>query len=257
MKYKIYPYKMGSRSAKDLAKGLGVLRVRPDGRYKGRNSHIVINWGNSRVPNWYSLHWLNPPWCVEKACDKRLALIGMKSDGVQCPDFYVNKLDAYEALKEGRIKRLFGRAILNGHSGRGITIFTDPEELRDHPALPLYTVGIPKDVEYRVHVFRDEIVHVQQKKKKIDRPAGGQEGVRNHANGWAFCINEIAPPSPLVLEQAMDAVAALDLDFGAVDIVTEIGSGEPYVLEVNTAFGLEGTTLDKWIEAYKNYLGNF
>ena len=51
---------------------------------------------------------------------------------------------------------------------------------------------------------------------------------------------------------AIKAVEALDLDFGAVDII-ETRQGEIFVLEVNTAPGLEGKT----VESYGNAILNF
>ena len=53
--------------------------------------------------------------------------------------------------------------------------------------------------------------------------------------------------------QAQNAVEALGLDFGAVDII--LGkNGIWYVLEVNTACGLEGTTLEKYCEQFRKFI---
>ena len=50
---------------------------------------------------------------------------------------------------------------------------------------------------------------------------------------------------------AIDSVAALRLDFGAVDIIWNKRHDRYYTLEVNTAPGLEGTTLERYSNAIR------
>ncbi len=75
--------------------------------------------------------------------------------------------------------------------------------------------------------------------------------VRNHDNGWVFCRQDVHPPDE-VINQSIEAVRALGLDFGA----TDVGWNEYYqkacVFEVNTAPGLEGTTLENYTTFFKN-----
>ena len=47
----------------------------------------------------------------------------------------------------------------------------------------------------------------------------------------------------------MLAIKVLGLDFGAVDIIYNKQEDKWYVLEVNTAPGIYGTTLDKYVNA--------
>ncbi|GAG47489.1 unnamed protein product, partial [marine sediment metagenome] len=74
--------------------------------------------------------------------------------------------------------------------------------------------------------------------------------IRNTDNGWVYCRGGVDAPEA-VITAAVRAVDCLGLDFGAVDI----GYNEHYdrcaVFEVNTAPGLEGTTLDKYFEAFR------
>lgn len=78
--------------------------------------------------------------------------------------------------------------------------------------------------------------------------------VRNHANGWIYARDAIDEPNAMVLEQAKLAITALGLDFGAVDIIWNQHRQMAYVLEVNTAPGLEGTTLIKYADAISTLL---
>jgi len=81
--------------------------------------------------------------------------------------------------------------------------------------------------------------------------------IRNHNNGWAFVENSVSFPSAESKEEVCrEAIAAVDccgLDFGAVDVVLGKEDEKAYVLEVNTAPGLESTAL---IEAYKRAFRN-
>jgi D-alanine-D-alanine ligase-like ATP-grasp enzyme len=53
-------------------------------------------------------------------------------------------------------------------------------------------------------------------------------------------------------EHSISAVNTLGLDFGAVDLIVA-KDGRVYVLEVNTAPGIEGITLEKYVKAFQNY----
>jgi glutathione synthase/RimK-type ligase-like ATP-grasp enzyme len=104
--------------------------------------------------------------------------------------------------------------------------------------------------EYRIHVGRRGIIAIQRKAI----PNGTEPidtRIRNHHNGYVFLRNNVQPPQQ-ILEQATAATNALGLDFGAVDIIWNNHYQLATVLEVNTAPGLEGQT----IEDYANYFIN-
>jgi len=54
------------------------------------------------------------------------------------------------------------------------------------------------------------------------------------------------------LDEGLASVMALGLDFGAVDIVYNENDNKAYVLEINTAPGLSGTTLEKYVEVFSH-----
>jgi glutathione synthase/RimK-type ligase-like ATP-grasp enzyme len=140
------------------------------------------------------------------------------------------------------------RTILNGHSGAGIVICDGEQNI---PEAPLYTKYIKKDQEYRIHVCKDKAFFVQRKARKLDVPdelVNWQ--VRNHQNGFIYANQNIVVDGEM-LALAVEAVRSLELDFGAVDIITEKKSGKAYVLEVNTAPGLSGATLDAYVQEFK------
>ena len=69
MSLKLFPYKLGSVSAKRLARTLGVLRVSPS--YNAKRKDVIVNWGNSNPPHFrWMEHDLNKPNAIQLACDK-------------------------------------------------------------------------------------------------------------------------------------------------------------------------------------------
>lgn len=78
---------------------------------------------------------------------------------------------------------------------------------------------------------------------------GQDHRIRNLANGYIFARNEVTPPDD-VLEQARKVFEVLPLDFGAVDVIWNEKRKSAYVLEVNTAPGLEGSTIESYKSAF-------
>jgi len=77
--------------------------------------------------------------------------------------------------------------------------------------------------------------------------------VRSNKRGWKFssvALNAI--PAPLK-NAAIKAVSVIGLDFGAVDCATDVG-GHPFIIEVNTGPGLQGTSFDKYVAVLRNKL---
>jgi hypothetical protein len=105
-----------------------------------------------------------------------------------------------------------------------------------------FTQLVPKHNEFRVWVFRGK--HLATYEKKLDYPGkygkrGRSKEVWNWHNGFAFHFVQPEQVQDKLKTLAINAVAALDLDFGAVDIL--LGADRRYyVLEVNTAPGTQG-----------------
>jgi hypothetical protein len=152
-------------------------------------------------------------------------------------------------LMEGHL--VVSRTILTGSGGMGIHVAEGARA--DVVEAPLYTRYVKKSAEYRVHVFRDSVIRVQEKRRKRGVPIN--TAIRNHQNGWVFC--EVADPQVLphmlaVPTMAVGATNALGLDFGAVDMIYNRHHGW-YVLEINTAPGLEGSTLTAYANAVREW----
>jgi len=245
MSLKIFPYKFGSVSAKRLARTLGVLRVSQS--YDAKRNDVIVNWGNSTPPHFRWMEQdLNKPQAIALASNKLNTFLEYRTKSFKdVPDWTTNPNEAQHLLDLGI--KVYCRTSLMGHSGRGIVICERGDRL---PIAPLYTFHTKHKYEYRVHVFKDKVLDVQMKRKRNGSLGGS--GIRNHANGWVYTRAEILPSEEL-LSSSIKAVKLLGLDFGAVDIGHRLIDNKLFVFEVNTAPGLEGTTLDKYSKAIYNY----
>jgi glutathione synthase/RimK-type ligase-like ATP-grasp enzyme len=236
----VHPYKQGSRSAAALANALGgkVLK-RENSKYIRRPGDVVINWGDSKAGN---LSCLNLGGNVATAANKYQSFLRLREAGVNVPRFSSDKGTVdWDGLTVVRHK-------LTGHSGEGIEL----RDASDLPNAPLYVEYVPKKAEYRVHVVGKRVVLVQRKARdpRCDNP---NWKVRNHDNGFIFVRNDV-DPDPQVVEQAVKAVVALGLDFGAADIIWNEKQKRAVVLEVNTAPGLEGSTINDYAQGFRQLL---
>lgn len=246
---RIFPYRQKSRSANRLAQVLGGKVMNIKTMIIPQTWDVVINWGSSECPYGVDVRVLNRPSAIRTASNKREAFRVLQQAGVQIPAFATSKADvSWEGLTVVRHK-------LTGHSGEGIELVDDKAAL---PVAPLYVEYIPKKDEYRIHVIGTSITTIQRKGARSDFDGKPDFKVRNHKNGFVFVRQSdvggpITPPLE-VLEQARAAIAALGLDFGAVDIVWNEKAKKAYVLEVNTAPGMEGTTIAEYAAGFKELL---
>jgi hypothetical protein len=239
---------MGSKSGKALANALGIKRIRP--YYEAKRRDIIINWGNSRpsesVP--YAERDLNKHSAIALACNKLKTFYTLSTNNFEyLPDWCTGIMQAINWVQNG--DKVYCRTNLTGHSGSGIVIASDVDSL---VTAPLYTKATRHKYEFRVHVFRETVIDVQQKKRRSNW-TGGDTGIRNHSNGYIYARADIDYPQEIE-QAAIQAVKLLGLDFGAVDIGYRERDNKVFLFEVNTAPGLTGTTLIKYAQAFKDYL---
>lgn len=236
-----------SNGATRLAQALGIRRIRAnDSRYVARPDHHIINWGSTIMPaQLLTARVLNTPSDVAVVANKLSFFRAVPSELV--PPFTTRKADTRAWIRDG--DKVVARTVLNGSGGRGIHIAAHNDEVVE---APLYVKYIPKTDEYRVHVFRRNVIDVQRKARRQDHPNPNWE-IRNHENGFIFAREGINPP-PQVLEVSLEVMRNLHIDFGAVDVVWNKKLKRAYVLEVNSAPGLEGQTVTSYADAFRSYL---
>jgi hypothetical protein len=174
-------------------------------------------------------------WLIMNKAD----LDAAKADGCQYVQSYINIKDEYRA-----------------HVAFGNVIYVARKVTQNDPSKAWKKQRIEK-IEQKFDIKFDELPEDQKKllgdaidllSKEHTAP---DRIIRSNKRGWKF--KGVAPTNvpKAVKESATAALKSIELDFGAVDLVLDL-DGNPFILEVNSAPGLEGTALEKWTKALKD-----
>lgn len=252
----IYPYKKVSKSGKALASNFHVKMtdyvIYGDLPFDD-NPYLLVNWGSRGVPVEYTrsnIKILNPADKIAIASNKLDFLNCMNISNVRTPEFTTEPDVALAWGEEGH--EVLGRRKY-GSCGKDIVFFS--EDIVGFMQSEFWTKYKKKKAEYRIHIFDGKIIDQQRKAlRKTDEqgneidPSDIDFRVRNLANGFVFVRNDVNPPDDVV-EQALRSIEATGLDFGAVDVMWNATEMKAYVLEINTAPGLEGSTIESYVNA--------
>lgn len=254
MKTRVIPYRQGSKSAKSIAEALGGKVLLLSGsKYQRKVEDRIINWGH---PDPMFTDGVLNGTGIREASNKLsfFQLVHACGEGDVIPDFWTDigsiPDDAFPVVC---------RTVLAGHSGEGIVIADTRDQL---VPCGLYVKYVKKKHEFRIHVGRwsekhgypyteggtpegfATIISEQKKSRRLDC-SNPNWRIRNHDNGFVFKREGIVVPE-LVRQVAKRALMVTRLDFGAVDVIWNAGHERAYVLEINTAPGLEGQTIEDY-----------
>jgi len=234
-----------SAGAAKLARELDIRRIKhQNSRLIPSDTTAIINWGSHIFPEWRNNITqnliLNKPYRVATTSNKLSFFQLMDGTGL-CPEYTTDVLEATEWIEQGNYI-VVCRTLLNASGGRGIVLATNLGEL---VAAPLYVKYKKKRDEYRVHVFKGVVFDTQKKlvRRAFDGDVNRQ--IRNFENGYIFARQSIETPAQ-VNDVARLAMEKANLDFGGVDVIWNDRENRAYVLEINTAPGLEGTTVSNY-----------
>jgi glutathione synthase/RimK-type ligase-like ATP-grasp enzyme len=247
----IFFHNISSLTGKELKKELHI-----DGGTTGPESkpNKMIRWGNSAESRYSARDAaLNKKDALNNAADKERALQLMASANVKVPP--------HATRFEGDL--LIGRTS-NHTQGSGAFLITSQRDF-DLASRNLHCTHfmayVPTEREYRAHVFRGKVIAMAE--KRMGNNATSLH-IRNFETGWTFHYFDAIDQNSPECKIAIDAIRALGLDFGGVDIIKSV-NGNVYVLEVNTAPSLVKEIKDASgnitsIEhgpAFNTYLANF
>lgn len=247
MTFNIYSWNYASNSARVLAEALGGRRIKHEGsRFRGAPNKIVVNWGSSELPNEVlRCRVLNTTDAIRQVSNKLSFFQHMNGDRKPnwLPDWTADRNVAVGWLRDG--KHVVCRTVLQGHSGAGIVIATTEDEIVN---APLYVQYKKKKDEYRIHCMqqngRVSIFYSQRKARRQDAENPNWQ-VRNHQNGFIYQHENVQIPE-VVESAALTCFDKTNLHFGAVDVIYNENDNRAYVLEINTAPGLSGLSIERY-----------
>ncbi len=246
----IYSGNERSQGAARLARELRCRRIKHVGsHFRGARRFNVINWGSHILPESVnSCTVANNPYWVNRAADKLAFFRRMQGTGMT-PEYTTLRSTAEAWFNDTRNLQVVCRTLVNASGGRGIVLAGTLDAMVD---APLYTKYKRKEHEYRVHLFRGMVFDTQMKKIRQDFLGTVNHQIRNHSNGYIYARDGFTVPDEVHVI-AQDCLRRACLDFGAVDIIWNTRERKPYVLEINTAPGLEGGTIMQYAHTFRDW----
>ena len=169
------------------------------------------------------------------------------TNGIPCPEFTFERGTARNWLADGGV--VFCRTLTRASEGRGIVVAETDDQLVD---APVYTKYTKKKREFRVHIFKDQVVQVVEKRKRAGWTENRDTRIRNSANGYVFCRDICNIPDGLH-ELALKASRVTHSDFKGVDIGYNELKDQLFCIEVNSAPGIEGSNVTDYVNTILNY----
>jgi len=198
-------------------------------RSKEDPSDVILSWGCS---------YDGPKPCVNghvNQFNKFNCFNEFRKAGVLCPTtFGVDRLDEQAPFPWLARKK-------QHQKGKDIVVCKtrrEAKEVWERGEHAFFSVFIPTDTEYRVWVFKGKAFSTYE---KVFKGVGEYEGfMRNRRFGFSFQKRDDLIGSHQIEGPCIKAVAALGMDWGAVDILKG-KDGKFYVLEINSMPNISNT----------------
>ena len=177
--------------------------------------------------------------------DKLTQYRWFQEQGLSALEFTTDYATAFRWWEEGYT--VFGRTILNGSCGKGIIVYSPEDDQFDEArSAKVYTKYKKKKREFRVHIFQDRVVAVIEKRKRAGYKGERDTKIRNLANGYVFCQTVENEPEGL-RALALAASKVTPSDFKGVDLGYNERNNECFIIEVNSAPGIQGSNINAYI----------
>ncbi len=241
------------KSSKLLAKALGIRR-----NQRPQRADSIILWRSLEDFTSGNVRVFNNANAIRNASHKYKSLKMFEEAGVNVPPCSTRLEDLTKDKFSGIIfARQFyhtkGQDIAIGEFKDGKFVGYTWKDINGNPVDPddaQYFIKYLKPIgEYRYHVAFGKVI--LPTKKVLSEGETDDSLIRNHQDGkWKQVV---CKETERFSKACIKAVEALGLDFGAVDFIN-VG-GKAYVLEVNTAPGLEvENRLEAYVKAFKEQI---
>jgi hypothetical protein len=177
-----------------------------------------------------------------------------KSEVIPHPEWTTDVVRAGAWLSKNECKKIVGRRRIKSQTGTGACVITSLDALEyEHGLNPfkVFTKYIPKKREFRVNIFKDKIVNIREKVRKVG--ATGLAEIRSQSNGYTTV--KLQSPAPPGLEELALRAAKVSLsDFKGVDIGYNQLKNLLFVLEVNSGPSIEGASIKEYAQAINKFV---
>jgi len=234
---------------------------------------------------------LNHPEMIRANTNKLFSLMRFQNAGLSIPRFVLTRDINVSLYTRYLSLPIIGRTRYH-QQGNGFFLVLNNNDLERalEGGVAYFQQYVRNKEEYRVHVFAGRIIRVIRKRRRSDSdiqrrwvekelerqsnllPVGrtfDEETVRSvleavssrvtladhqKKNGFAwehYGVKRYPPEIEIIAFRAIDATG---LQFGAVDIILD-DLGKSWLLEVNSAPGLDEYDFKAWLEAFERYFG--
>lgn len=204
------------------------------------NIHNLIRFGSTKYSKIKADVIWNPSTAIWRSANKRLCREQLKEAGIPVP---LNGTDLFPCI--GRPdKHTRGQKFL-------VCKTADDVRRARRRGCTYFSQFYPKRHEYRVHIGSGKILFLSEK------IGGNHPYVWNHGKGYVFKALYRHDWREEVYEPALQAIEALGLDFGAVDVGADpIDSSQPkaVIFEVNSAPSLSPYGIEKYTKYFSKIL---
>jgi carbamoylphosphate synthase large subunit len=216
-------------------------------RNTGQGGEVLIRWGLYTQRAGYEVQYNRK---IKNASDKIKMRKQLKKAGVPIPT-------TWYYLEEAKIPCITRPR--KHHSGKKFWYCQTKDELShayyNGDKAKYYSAVYPKTSEYRVHVGHNRVLCMSKKIYKGNWDATPPENliVWNHENGFEFHTIDRKKHRRSISKIATNAVEALGLDFGSVDVMTDPKDDSlpnAVVVEVNTCPRVESHTAKRFAKYF-------